>query len=170
VLSSAQDQAERARLLAATAPHSGDFLHAVLCSSIGTMTPHFELPSPCVLEPKCVHHTHASVVSSGVHGLACRKSAGRHVRHNAVNDIINPALASADIPSMLEPSSLCHDDSKRPDSLTVLPWANGCCLVCDFMCPDTLATSHLNRAVLSRGKSQMTRKVKKHRNIVRWVL
>ena len=33
----------------------------------------------------------------------------------------------------------------------MLPLANGRCLVWDFTCPDTLAASHLNRAVLSPG-------------------
>ena len=33
----------------------------------------------------------------------------------------------------------------------MLPWANGRCLVWDFTCPDTLAASHLNRAVVSPG-------------------
>jgi hypothetical protein len=65
VLSSAQDQVGRSQLLAATAPHSGDFLHAYPAHRLerGSMTPHFELPSLCVLEPKFVHHTHAFVVS-----------------------------------------------------------------------------------------------------------
>ena len=73
------------------------------------------------------------------------------MRHNAVNDLIKRALASADIPALLEPKSLSRDDGKRPDGLTVLPWANGRCLVWDFTCPDTLAASHLNRAVVSPG-------------------
>ena len=79
----------------------------------------------------------------------------------------NPPVAICDItPSMtlsngpwrqrtslpcLEPKSLSRDDGKRPDGLTVLPWANGRCLVWDFTCPDTLAASHLNRAVVSPG-------------------
>ena len=33
--------------------------------------------------------------------------------------------------------------------VSILPWANGRCLVWDFTCPDTLAGSHLNRTVLS---------------------
>ena len=36
VLSAAQNQIGRARLIAAAAPHSGDFLHAIPCSSVGT--------------------------------------------------------------------------------------------------------------------------------------
>jgi hypothetical protein len=32
-----------------------------------------------------------------------------------------------------------------------MPWSNGRCLVWDFTCPDTLAVSHLNRAVIGPG-------------------
>ena len=71
------------------------------------------------------------------------------MRHNAVNDLIKRALASAGIPAILEPNSLSRSDGKRPDGLTVLPWSNGRCIVWDFTCPDTLAPSHLNRAVVS---------------------
>jgi len=55
---------------------------------------------------------------------------------------------SANVPALLEPTSLCRDDGKRPDGLTVLPWANGRCLVWEFTCPDTLDANKLNRAVL----------------------
>ena len=97
----------------------------------------------------CVCGVH--VGGDGTHGLACRKSAGRQMRHNAVNDLIKRALVSANVPSLLEPNSLCRDDGKRPDDLPVLPWANGRYLVWDFTCLDTLAASHLNRAVLGSG-------------------
>jgi len=119
----------------------------------------------------CAPHTCVcgqQVDSSGVHGLACRKSAGRHMRHNAVNDLIKRALASANVPSMLEPKSLARDDGKRPDGLTVLPWANGRCMVWDFTCPDTLAVSHLNRAVISPGavaNEAESRKSTKYRSL-----
>ena len=73
------------------------------------------------------------------------------MRHNVVNDLIKRVLASADISALLEPKSLSRDDGKHLDGLTVLPWANGRCLVWDFTCPDTLAVSHLNRAVISPG-------------------
>ena len=42
-------------------------------------------------------------------------------------------------------------DGKRPDGLTIVPWARGRSLVWDFTCPDTLAASHLNRAVVGPG-------------------
>jgi hypothetical protein len=157
VLSAAQTQVGRARLIAAAAPHSGDFLHAIPCSAIGTRLDDTSFRIAVSLRlgaTMCAPHTcvcGAQVDCSGIHGLACRKSAGRHMRHNAVNDLIKRALASADIPALLEPKSLSRDDGKRPDGLTVLPWANGRCLVWDFTCPDTLAASHLNRAVVSPG-------------------
>jgi hypothetical protein len=157
VMSAAQNQAGRARLIAAAAPHSGDFLHAVPCSSVGTRLDDTSLRIAVSLRlgaNMCAPHTcicGQHVDSTGIHGLVCRKSAGRLVRHNAVNDLIKRGLASANVPSMLEPNSLSRDDGKRPDGLTVLPWANGRCMVWDFTCPNTLAASHLNRAVLSPG-------------------
>ena len=35
--------------------------------------------------------------------------------------------------------------------LTVVPWANGRCMEWDFTCPDTMAASHLNWAVMRPG-------------------
>jgi len=157
VLSAAQTQAGLARLLAAGAPHAGDFLNAVPCSAVGTRLDDTSLRIAVALRlgaTMCAPHTCVCgqhVDSSGIHGLACRKSAGRHLRHNTANDLIKRALTSANVPTLLEPSSLSRDDGKRPDGLTVLPWANGRCLVWDFTCPDTLASSHLNRAVLGPG-------------------
>ena len=157
VMSAAQTQSGRARILAAAAPHAGDFLNAVPCSAVGTRLDDTSLRIAVALRlgaTNCAPHTCVCgefVDSSGIHGLACRKSAGRHMRHSAVNDLIKRALASAEIPSLLEPSSLSRDDGKRPDGLTVIPWANGRCAVWDFTCPDTLATSHLDRAVLRAG-------------------
>lgn len=156
-MSAAQTQAGRARLIAAAAPHSGDFLHAVPCSAVGTRLDDTSLRLAVALRigaNMCSPHScicGEQVDTYGTHGLTCRKSAGRHMRHNAVNDLIKRALMSANVPAMLEPTSLCRDDGKRPDGLTVLPWANGRCLVWDFTCPDTLAASHLNRAVMSPG-------------------
>jgi len=59
------------------------------------------------------------VDSSGVHGLACRKSIGRHMRHNGVNDLIKRALASAN--QSLEP---CYLPVLRRTRLNVGKWWN----------------------------------------------
>ena len=71
------------------------------------------IPHPCT---QCGVH----VDSSGIHGLSCRKSDGRHPHHAALNDIVKRALAAADIPSMLEPVGLCRSDGKRADGVTVI--------------------------------------------------
>lgn len=174
VLSAAQSQVGRARLLAAAAPHAGDFLNAVPCSAVGTRLDDTSLRLAVGLRlgaTICAPHTCVcgeQVDSSGRHGLVCRKSAGRHLRHNAVNDLIKRALSSANVPALLEPNSLCREDGKRPDGLSVLPWANGRCLVWDFTCPDTLAASHLNAAVLSPGavaNAAESLKVAKYRSL-----
>jgi hypothetical protein len=157
VLSAAHDQADKARLIAAAASHSGAFLHVRPCSSLGTRLDNSSLRIAIALRlgaPVCAPHTcvcGASVDSSGRHGLSCRKSAGRLSRHSAVNELIKRALSSAEIPSRLEPPSLIRDDGKRPDGLSLTPWSNGKCLIWDFTCPDTLAQSHLNVAVSGPG-------------------
>ena len=157
VLQAAQTQVGRGQLIAAAAPHAGDYLNALPCSAVGTRLDDTSLRIAVALRlgtDICAPHSCICghpVDSSGTHGLACRKSAGRHMRHNSVNDLIKRALASASVPSMLEPSSLSREDGKRPDGLTILPWANGRCLIWDVTCPDTLAASDLDRAVLAPG-------------------
>jgi len=174
MMSAAQNQAGRAQLIAVAAPHSGDFLNAIPCLSVGARPDDSSLRIAVSLRlgaTMCAPHTcicDMLVDSSGVHGLACRKSAGRHMRHNALNDLIKRALASANVPSVLEPNSLSRDDGKRPDGLTGLPWAHGRCMVWDFTCPDTLATSPLNHSVLFVGAAANEaerRKVAKYRSL-----
>ena len=100
--------------------------------------------------PSC-QHCRAEVDHLSTHGLSCRKSEGCHYRHAAVNDILYRTLASAHIPSRLEPSDLNRSDSKRPDGVTMIPWKNGRMLVWDATCPDTLAPSYRCHATSSAG-------------------
>jgi hypothetical protein len=83
------------------------------------------------------------VDETGLHGLSCRSSAGRQSRHAAVNDIIARSLRSAEIPSLREPPGCSHEDGKRPDGLTLIPWSRGRSLVWDFTCVDTFAASYV---------------------------
>jgi len=77
-----------------------------------------------------------SVAANGHHGLACRRSAGRHVRHRLANDVIARAFRSAEFPADLEPQRLLRGDCKRPDGETLIPWSRGKHAVWDFICPD----------------------------------
>jgi len=157
VMNNAQNRADRARLIAVSSRHVGDFLNAFPSSAVGTRLDNMSLRIAVALRlgaNVCAPHVCVcgeQVSADGTHGLACRKSAGRHFRHNAINDLIKRALASAETPAILEPASLSRTDGKRPDDLTIVPWARGRCLVWDFTCPDTLAASHLNRAVVGPG-------------------
>ena len=153
----APDQASKARLIAAAAPHSGAFLHARPCASLGTRLDNSSLRIAVALRlgaPVCLPHTcvcGTTVDDTGRHGLSCRKSAGRLSRHSAVNELIKRALMSAEIPSRLEPTLLVQHNDRRPDGMSLTPWTHGRCLAWDFTCPDTLAPSHLNIAVNGPG-------------------
>ena len=65
------------------------------------------------------------VTEDGWHGLSCLKSAGRFSRHSNLNALIKQSLSSTHIPSVLEPRHLYRTDQKRPDGLTLVPWAVG---------------------------------------------
>jgi len=85
VLSAARDQASKARLLVADAPHSRAFrISVALCLGALVFTPH-----DCLCD--------AAVMASWRPGLS-RKSADQLSRHSAVNDLIKRTLASAAIP------------------------------------------------------------------------
>ena len=155
--SSACEARDKARLLAVTAPHSGDWLHALPISSCGLRLddeairiaiglrlgtnlcePH---PCPCGENVDC----------RGTHGLSCRRDAGRVVRHHNINDLLCRAFTRAGIPTAKEPSGLFVADGKRPDGMTLIPWTGGKCLTWDVTVVDTLAKSHLSTSSASQG-------------------
>ena len=123
-MSRAESSIDQARLLFACAEHSGDWLHAPPITAVGlrlndemvrisiatrlgarTCEPH---TCPCGKE----------VDARGLHGLSCRKSAARHIRHAHLNDIIWSAVKRAQIPAVKEPVGLSRADGKRPDGAT----------------------------------------------------
>ena len=67
----------------------------------------------------------ALVNARGLHGLSCRRSAGRHARHSLLNDTIWRAFNKAGVQSTKEPTGLLRSDGKRPDGVTLIPWAKG---------------------------------------------
>jgi len=94
LISKTSNDVDKARLLAATATHSGDWLQAAPIASVG-----LELSDEAVrvavahrLDCRlCEQHTCAcgkNVDVRGLHGLDCRRSARRQQRHTHVNDIL----------------------------------------------------------------------------------
>ena len=105
--------------------------------------------------PICLPHTCSSCGKPadkfGHHGLSCRSSQGRIPRHQMLNDIIHRSLASSNISSRLEPSGLYRADGKRPDGVTLIPWADGKFLVWDATCVDTFCDSHISISAREAG-------------------
>ena len=161
------DTSNRARLLASVAPGSGTWLQALPCANLGLrlgceelrIALGLRLGAPLVRAHRCV--CGAEVGPDGHHGLACRRSAGRHRRHALANDVIVRAIRSTEVHAELEPCRLLRDDNKRPDGATLDPWSRGKYLVWDFTCPDTLAPSHLLRSSTAAGSAAEAAEAKK---------
>ena len=84
------------------------------------------------------------VTEDGWHGLSCLKSARRFSRHSNLNALIKQSLSSTHIPSVLEPRHLYRTDQKRPDVLTLVPWAVDKQLLWDVTVVDSLAPCRIN--------------------------
>ena len=151
------DMQSLSRLRAVSSRDASSWLSALLLSSIG-----LRMSDECCRiavglrlgANLCLPHTcvcGARVDSRGVHGLSCARSAGRHVRHSMLNDIICRALISAHVPASREPRGLCRSDGKRPDGVSLVPWSGGKCLVWDATVADTLAPSHMGVTATRAG-------------------
>ena len=68
-----------------------------------------------------------------------------------MNDILWRSIKRAQIPAVKEPVSLIRQDGKRPDGVTLLPWARGKPLAWDITVPDTYAESHLQDTACRPG-------------------
>ena len=84
------------------------------------------------------------VTEDGWHGLCCLKSAGRFSRHSSLNALIKQSLSFTHILSVLEPRHLYRTNQKRPDGLTLVPWAVGKQLLWDVTVVDSLAPCRIN--------------------------
>jgi len=150
---------DRARLLAVSANHSSDWLHALPISSCGLRMSDEDIRvavglrlGTSICQPhQCPCGT--DVDSTGIHALSCKKSSSRILRHNALNDLIFRALVKAGVPSAKEPPGLLRSDGRRPDGVTQIPWASGKCLAWDVTVTSTLAPSYSHLSSISAGKA-----------------
>jgi len=148
---------EKARLLAADSPHSGDWLHVPPIVSVG-LTLSDEAVRVAVahrLECKaCEPHTcpcGKAVDARDLHGLSCRRSGPRQQRHHQMNDILCMAIKRAQIAAVKEPICLLQQDGKHPDGTTLIPWACGKPITWDVTVPDTFAELHLGHTAREPG-------------------
>jgi len=125
-----------ASFLAASSPHSRDWLFAMPISSCGLRFDDEAVRIGVCLRlglTLCVPYQYqcgASVDALGLHGFVCKKAPGRPARHHTLNDLVARAMASAGIPVSKEPQGLSRSDRKRSDSLSLIPWQPGKPLTC----------------------------------------
>ena len=129
--SAISDSCQKTIFLAAAAPHSGDWLLALLVTSCGLRLTDEVVRvavALCLGCSICVAHTcrcGVLVDAQGIHGSVCKQAAGKPARHQAINDVIARAITAAGVPVSKEPVGLVRIDSKRPDGLTLIPWQGG---------------------------------------------
>jgi hypothetical protein len=167
---------DKARLLAASSKHSGDWLHVIPISSCGLRLDNNAVRIAVglrlgvdICEPHlCV--CGAMVDVRGSHALSCKRTSGRLIRHNYLNDIILRSLNRASIPATKEPVGLFRSDGKKPDGLTLIPWKEGRCLVWDVTVADTTAVSYVSSTSIASGSAAeqaATRKLTKYADLCR---
>jgi hypothetical protein len=145
------------------------WLNALPSPQLGTLMTNETFRVACALRlgcDVCVPHKcpcGVEVCGRGYHGLSCKRSAGRHSRHEAANDVIARALRSAEVPNIREPAGCSRQDGKRPDGMTLVPWSRGRSLVWDFTCWDTFAPSHLADTIRRAGAAATKAELAKNR-------
>ena len=167
----AANQLHRARLLAASQPHTAAWLQAVPVPNLGLHLDEESVRVAVALRlgaAVCAEHAcrlcGRKVDALGHHGLSCLRSAGRLPRHAHLNEVVRRGLVSAGIPAILEPVGLDRGDGKRPDGLTLFPYSGGMCLIWDATCTDTFADSALIQAALEPGAAASAAEARKIRH------
>ena len=146
------DSLSLARLAAVSAPHSGDWLHALPITSCGLRLDDEAVRVSAGLRlgvNLCIQHTcpcGATVDCTGIHGLSCRLAFGRQARHHLVNDMVWRAMNTAGMPSTKEPVGLLRDDGKRPDGLSLTPWSGGKAVAWDVTVINPLSQSYMSHS------------------------
>ncbi|XP_055349888.1 uncharacterized protein LOC129596587 [Paramacrobiotus metropolitanus] len=166
----ANDITHRARLLAVAQPESGKWLNALPTPSLGTLMSDESFRAAVGLRigaPLCSPHLctdcRLPVDKYGHHGLSCKKSAGRFIRHSALNEVIRRSLVTANIPAVLEPRGTSDVDERRPDGVSQLPWRNGRRLAWDVTCVDSFALSNVISSSTKAGEAARKAEEEKRR-------
>ena len=128
LLATARDDYGKARLLAVSATHAGDWLKVIPSAALGLRLDNeslriavgFRLGSRVCASFPCA--CGSQMDPRGAHILACRISAGRQSRHATVNEVVSKAFARAGIPVVKEPSGLVPGSALSPDGATIIPW------------------------------------------------
>ena len=119
VFSRAAGDVDKARLLAAASPHSGDWLHAPPIASVDLRLSD-EAVRVAVAHrlgcKACEPHTcpcGKAVDARGLHGLCCRRSGPRHQRHHQMNDILEGDQTGSDTGNLARQSYTARRKTSR---------------------------------------------------------
>jgi len=118
VWSHATSDIDRARLLAASSPHSGDCLAASPITSVGLRLSDEEIRIAVAHRlgcRACEPHT-CAVDARGLHGLACRRSAPRQQRHSHLNQLVWCGKTES-VPTA--PVTVCHFTLSYPINIVI---------------------------------------------------
>ena len=146
ILTQATTDVDKARLLAAASPHSGDWLAEPPITSVGLRLSDEEVRVAVAHRLGCrackPHICGCGKLADArsLHGLACRRSATTEQRHCHMNNIIWRAMKRAQIHAVKEPVGLMRQDG---NGTTILPWSRGKPLAWDVTVPDTYADAHV---------------------------
>ena len=163
---------DQARLKALVTPHVGDWLHAPPLTSVGLrlseepirMATSYRHGTTICQPQTCV--CGAIVDARWLHGLACRKSVPRHVRHSQLNTLIWRTVKKTQTPANKEPIRLSRADGKRPEGAILVSWTRGKPLASDVTVPDTYAASHIHtHTYIKKVKSVQRRFTKRVKGI-----
>jgi len=152
-----QNSHQQATFLAASTPHSGDWLAALPIAACGLRLDDEAVRVAVSLRlglSVCIPHTcpcGQQVDALGLHAWVCKHAPGRIQRHHAINDVISRAFVSAGIPVTKEPKGLFPGDVRRPDGLTLIPWQTGKAMTWDVTIASTLADSYVDASAKSAG-------------------
>ena len=159
LLSSQTTQYHRARLHATSAPHSGDWLHALSISSCSLRLDDEVLRiavGPPLASKLCDPHDcmcGSLVDYRGLHGLFYRRSSGMSTRHSYLNDPIFHALSRTGISSIKEPDCLLRSDGKRPNGLALTPRQAEKNAIWNVTVTDNLAMLFINSTSVTAGSA-----------------
>ena len=160
IIASAVTDLDHAKLKAASTPHFGDWLQRPPIASLGLKLTDDEVRISVALRLGiriCSPHNcicEKLVDAIGLHGLSCRRRTPRHQRHAMLNDIILRSIKRAQIPVHNEAKDrgLVSQGGKKPDGVTMIPWARGKPLAWDVTVPDTNAESHIFQRLQKHGR------------------
>jgi len=118
---------QKASFLAALSQHSGGWLAVLPIASSGLRLDDEAVRVAVALRlglNHCIRHACrcvSQVDARGLHAFVCKFAPGKFARHQAINDVICRAFASAQVPATKEPTCLSRSDGRRPDGMAFIP-------------------------------------------------